>query len=82
MDRDSVAMKVRDESPVVDHAVVRFVRGLEALLRDRFEAEEQRLAAASRRELDELFVARRVGGALARPPFPERNQSAVNSSFA
>jgi hypothetical protein len=74
MDGDAVAMKMRDESSVIDHSVVRLVRRLEALLRDRLQTQEQRLAAAPRRELDELLIARRVGGALARPPFLERNQ--------
>ena len=65
---------MRDEPAVVVDAVVRLVRRLEALLRDRLEAQEQRLATAPRRELDELLVARGVGRALARPPLPERSE--------
>ncbi len=61
-------------STVVVDAIVRLVRRLEALLRDRLEAQEQRLATAPRRKCDELLVARGVGRALARPPFLERSE--------
>src|SRR4029453_1881421 len=74
VDGDPVAVQEGDEPAVVVDAVVRLVRRLEALLRDRLEAQEQRLAAAPRRELDELLVARGVGSALARPPLSERRE--------
>ena len=67
-----MAVKVRDETAVVVDAVVRLVRCLKALLRDRLEAQEQRFATAPCRELDEFLVARGVGSALARPPLFER----------
>ncbi len=72
--RDPVPVKHGDEPAVVVHAVVSLVRGGKALLRDRLEAQEQRLASASCGELDELLVPRRVGGALTRPPLPERRE--------
>src|SRR5438046_2050801 len=79
VDRDPVAVKVRDETAVVVDAVVRLVRRLEALLRDRLEAQEQSLATAPRRELDELLVPYGVGRALARPPPLERSGGPAES---
>src|SRR5215831_17901492 len=71
---DPVPMEHDNEPAVVVDTVVRLVRGGEALLRDGLEAHEQRLASALRRELHELLVTRRGGGALARPPLPERRE--------
>src|SRR5439155_27233541 len=76
VDRDAIAVQHGDEPAVCIDAVVCLVRRVQALLRDRLEAQEQRLAAAPRRELDELLIARGVGSALAGPPFPERLQRA------
>lgn len=64
-------MKQGDEAAIVADAIVPLVRGGEARLRDRLQAEEQRLAAALRCERDELLVTRRAGGALAGPPLPQ-----------
>jgi len=58
VDSDPVTMQVRDEPAIVTDAVVRLVRGLKTLLRDRLETQEERLAPAPRRQLHELFVAR------------------------
>ena len=49
VDGHAVAVKVRDDAVVVVDAVVRLVRCVETVLRDRLETEEQRLATASRR---------------------------------
>src|SRR5690348_12839021 len=75
VDGDSVAMQVRDEPAIVSHAVVRLVCGLETLLRDGLETQEERLAPAPRRQFHKLFVARGIRRALARPPFPQRSKS-------
>src|SRR5262249_47894255 len=64
-------MEQGDQPAIVVDSVVPLVRGHEAFLRDRLETQEQCLASASGRELDELLVVRRVGGALTCPPLPE-----------
>jgi hypothetical protein len=50
VDGDSVTMKVRDEPAIVSDPVVRLVRGLKTLLRDRLETQEERLTPAPRRQ--------------------------------
>src|SRR5262245_84719 len=74
MDRDAMTVKARNDSMVVVNAVVRLVRRLEAILRDRLEAQEKRLAAAARRKSDQLLVTRGVGRTLTYPPFLQWSQ--------
>jgi len=74
VDRDPVAVKVRDDAAVIVDAIVRLVGGIEAVLRDRLQAQKQRLASAPRGEFDELLVACGVRRALAGPPFLERGE--------
>src|SRR4029453_6850180 len=76
VDGDTVTVKARNDSMVVVDPIVRLVRRLEALLRDRLEAQEKRLATAARRTCNQLLVACGVGRALARPPFLERSKGA------
>src|SRR5579871_3587776 len=70
-----MAMQARNQAAVVAYAVVRLVRGLKTLLRDRLETQEERFTPAASSQLHELFVARGIRRALACPPFSQRGES-------
>ena len=81
VDRDPLAMKAGDETAVVVDSIVRLVRPLEALLGDRLQAQEERLAAAPGRQRDELLVPHGVAVHWLVHHF-RSGVSALNSSFA
>ncbi len=70
---DAAPVERPDQVAVAGDPVVALVGRVEALLGDRFEAQEQRLAPARGRQTLQLRVLRGRRGALARPPLPERS---------
>ncbi len=78
--RDAVRVDARDGAGVVLDAIEGFRDRVEAGLRDRFEAEEQLLAAAARGEIEEFVIGGGVDAGLGAPPFAMRSERAKQLS--